>query len=353
MSHMSINQEGEWILKNGTWFRRDYYSIMPGEEQTQTVKVKCPNCPTYQEQVAVLTSERDELQRMVSEHSQLIQKQQQRINSLESLQQHSEFSKNNVSVQGLQERDHMIAQLTEKLQKLTFDTRKTEYVKSQEQMVSIRVATPVPRVEYQPPLESRHCVGQSWFYQVQSSDCAELLKHDPHYHGGEIMVDSMEGATVVNPDYYEQSDNVPGTCRLRVRVVELTGLQSHTRQEVFIRIRLGDSAQYSQPHVSHETIAWRQDFVFVSVPVCNSPTAIVGVSINPLCFEVIARLVGGTEEEVLGNGSIDISDLQLGLTRAVAVSLLPGGATLHARIKALDFGLAPPREHFQPPLFSL
>lgn len=32
------------------------------------------------------------------------------------------------------------------------------------------------------------------------------------------MVDALEGATVVNPEYYTQSENVPGNARLRVRV---------------------------------------------------------------------------------------------------------------------------------------
>lgn len=48
-----------------------------------------------------------------------------------------------------------------------------------------------------------------------------LSPQHPRYLGGEIMVDSLEGATVVNPEYYTQSEQVPGSARLRVRVFQL------------------------------------------------------------------------------------------------------------------------------------
>eukprot|EP00668_Euglena_longa_P042276 GGOE01055839.1.p1 GENE.GGOE01055839.1~~GGOE01055839.1.p1 ORF type:complete len:519 (-),score=25.31 GGOE01055839.1:370-1755(-) len=180
-----------------------------------------------------------------------------------------------------------------------------------------------------------------WYYAVQNPAHAQLFQMHPRYLGGEIMVDSLEGATVVNPEYYTQSEQVPGSARLRVRVVEAQGVQLQSpNTELFVRLRLGSATQFTHPRpVSFPAVSWQQDFVFVGVPLKPHPFhPHYQASTYPLIIEVVARTIGTALEQVIGTGEIDLIDLVAGLTRVVFINVNCGGV-VNIRLKALDFGL--------------
>lgn len=155
------------------------------------------------------------------------------------------------------------------------------------------------------------------------------------------MVDSLEGATVVNPEYYTQSEQVPGSARLRVRVVEAQGVQiGGPGTELFVRLRLGSATQFTHPRpVSFPAVSWQQDFVFVGVPLKPHPFhPHYQASMYPLIIEVVARTIGTAVEQVIGTGEVDLVDLVAGLTRVIFINVNSGGL-VNIRLKALDFGL--------------
>lgn len=180
-----------------------------------------------------------------------------------------------------------------------------------------------------------------WYYAVQNPCHAQLFQMHPRYLGGEIMVDSLEGATVVNPEYYTQSEQVPGSARLRVRVVEAQGVQiCQQNTELFVRLRLGSATQFTHPRpVSVPAVSWQQDFVFVGVPLRPHPFhPSYQASLYPLIVEVVARSIGTACEQIIGTGEVDLSDLVVGLTRVIFINVNCGGF-VNIRLKALDFGL--------------
>jgi len=180
-----------------------------------------------------------------------------------------------------------------------------------------------------------------WYYAVQNPAHAQLFQMHPRYLGGEIMVDTLEGATVVNPEYYTQSEQVPGSARLRVRVVEAQGVQIQSGgTELFVRLRLGSATQFTHPRpVSYPAVSWQQDFVFVGVPLKPHPFhPHYQASTYPLIVEVVARSIGTAMEQVVGTGEVDLVDLVAGLTRVIFINLSSGGV-VNIRLKALDFGL--------------
>lgn len=180
-----------------------------------------------------------------------------------------------------------------------------------------------------------------WYYAVQDPQHAHLFQTHPRYLGGEIMVDALEGATVVNPEYYTQSENVPGNARLRVRIVEAQNVSgAGSGVELFVRLRLGSATQFTHPRPSAmPAVSWQQDFVFVGVPLKPHPFHARFQSSNyPLIVEIVARQIGTSGEQVIGTGEVDLTDLVAGLTRVIFINL-NGGGSLNLRLKALDFGL--------------
>jgi hypothetical protein len=170
------------------------------------------------------------------------------------------------------------------------------------------------------------------------------------YAGGDIVVDTLEGATVVNPEYYTQSERVPGNARLRVRVVsaQIPGFVGQNvtsafgSTEVFIRLRLSNATQFTQPRPAsfQAIISWHQDFVFADVPTEQHPTFRQSqMLIHPLLIEVVSRVIGTTSETIIGSSTIELADLVFGLTRHYVLPLSQGSATVNVRVKALDFGL--------------
>lgn len=155
------------------------------------------------------------------------------------------------------------------------------------------------------------------------------------------MVDSLEGATVVNPEYYTQSEQVPGSARLRVRVVEAQGVSiCQQSTELFVRLRLGSATQFTHPRpVSVPAVSWQQDFVFVGVPLKPHPFhPHYQASLYPLIIEVVGRTIGTACEQIIGTGEVDLADLVVGLTRVIFININCGGF-VNIRLKALDFGL--------------
>eukprot|EP00997_Jenningsia_sp_PLL12_P011805 NODE_956_length_1354_cov_111.451341_g795_i0.p1 GENE.NODE_956_length_1354_cov_111.451341_g795_i0~~NODE_956_length_1354_cov_111.451341_g795_i0.p1 ORF type:complete len:350 (+),score=119.38 NODE_956_length_1354_cov_111.451341_g795_i0:34-1050(+) len=187
-----------------------------------------------------------------------------------------------------------------------------------------------------PPVVDTH-----WYYAVQNTQHAELFQQHPRYRGGSLVVESLEGATVVDPEYFTIAERVPGENRLRVRVVDASDVALPTSgMELFVRLRLGTGIQFTQPRtVTGTQVAWHQDFLFVSVPVASHPSfGQYMVSSHPLVIEAVTRQVGAAPEQVIASGSVDLTDLVTGLTRVVMIALNQGG-NIHVRIKALDFGL--------------
>jgi len=187
----------------------------------------------------------------------------------------------------------------------------------------------------------------TWYYAVQNPLHAQLFQKEQKYAGGEIVVDALEGATVVNPEYYVQSDQVPGNPRLRVRVVtaQVPGSRETSLSlpptEIFIRLRLGSATQFTPPHPHTQSVTWNQDFVFVGVPIVehhNDPGSFIAA--ESLIIEVVSRTAGSEAETLIGTSTLDLSDLIHTMTRQVMVSLNKGGV-VNLRLKALDFGLPP------------
>lgn len=394
-------KEGEWELRDGKFYRRDVVSISGGEKQSHVVKVKCPNCPTHLERIQKLTVERDNLQRMLSERESIIAQLRARLEKLELesrgwMQERSrleqiirereqtirelrtlvEERKNWVPPNVLREKETIIMRLQQQIRDLEAQLanrggllREKETlvlkIKELESLLAQRdaeigrlngvIAELRARIKELEDLliQARSTVREihvapappkeemRWYYAVQNPAHAQLFQMHPRYLGGEIMVDSLEGATVVNPEYFTQSEQVPGSARLRVRVVEAQGVQiSAAGTELFVRLRLGSATQFTHPRpVSYPAVSWQQDFVFVGVPLRAHPFhPHYQTSMYPLIIEVVARTIGTAVEQVVGTGEVDLVDLVVGLTRVIFINLSSGGV-VNIRLKALDFGL--------------
>eukprot|EP01004_Peranema_trichophorum_P003744 NODE_2714_length_1509_cov_65.725830_g2339_i0.p1 GENE.NODE_2714_length_1509_cov_65.725830_g2339_i0~~NODE_2714_length_1509_cov_65.725830_g2339_i0.p1 ORF type:complete len:265 (+),score=77.98 NODE_2714_length_1509_cov_65.725830_g2339_i0:553-1347(+) len=110
-------------------------------------------------------------------------------------------------------------------------------------------------------------------------------------------------------------------------------------------MRLGTATQFTQPRpISYPNVMWQQDFVFVGVPLTahHYHTAFF-VPQNPLIFELVGRIIGTSQEQIIGTGQAELTDLIVGLTRTIVFNLDHGGA-INVRIKALDFGLPNPED---------
>lgn len=238
-----------------------------------TVKVKCPNCPVHMERIRTLTTERDNLQRMITERDRIIAELRARLEKLEiELKNwHSEKSKMETIIRErettirelrrllderkdwvpghvLKEKEQIIIRLQNQIRDLQAQlaggaglmrekealvmrikelegllaqrdaeiarlnaiivelrARVTELedllIRARSEVREIHVAPAPPKEEMR------------WYYAVQDPQHAHLFQTHPRYLGGEIMVDALEGATVVNPEYYTQSENVPGNAR--------------------------------------------------------------------------------------------------------------------------------------------
>lgn len=375
--------EGEWEMRDGKWYRRDYYAIKPGEQQKQTVRVKCPNCPVLQEKIAALTRERDELRRLLQERDRLIAQLKQRIAQLEA-----ESNAKNARIAELEaklrdalsqqetlrvtirEKETIIMRLEARIKQLMDELAQKQAMidellrirRDLEARIS-KLLADLSRFEDQSKLialleeqiaycKAHHHASRQvvqtvaepvrWYYAVQTPQHAQLFQMHQAYLGGDIVVDSLEGATIVNPEYYSQSERVAGNSRLRIRVVTaLVPGQLAPGQELFVRLRLGSATQFTQPRpVSPQAIAWHQDFVFVGVPTHPSSQGVL-ISAHPLGIEVVSRVIGSAGEQVVASGTVDLSDLVLGLTRQELLNLSPSGS-INLRIKALDFGLPAP-----------
>lgn len=391
---------GEWELRDGKFYRRDVVSISGGERQSHTVKVKCPNCPTHMERIQKLTVERDNLQKMLSERERIIAELRARLEKLElemkswmterskletiirerettirELRRLLDERKDWVPGSVLKEKETIIIRLQNQIRDLQaqlagggalMKEKETLIIKIKElqgllaqkdaeidrlnglildlraritelEDLLIRARSEVREIHVAPapPKEEMR-----WYYAVQDPAHAHLFQTHPRYLGGEIMVDALEGATVVNPEYYTQSENVPGNARLRVRIVEAQGVQAGQGLELFARLRLGSATQFTHPRpVSYPSVSWQQDFVFVGVPLKPHPFhPQFQASSYPLIVEVVARQIGTASEQVIGTGEVDLVDLVAGLTRVIFINLNSGG-TVNIRLKALDFGL--------------
>lgn len=393
--------EGEWEMRDGKWYRRDYYAIKPGEQQKQTVKVKCPNCPTYQERIASLTKERDELLRSVKEKEKTIIELRSRLEKLEAEAKQWIIDRRNLENK-LQEKDIRIKELEERLRaantlietlRTTIKEKETIIIKINERMKALLDELARKQAEIDALLRIRleleqrlakanadlgryeglsklielleeqiaFCKAnhykreivlpppppepQRWYYVVENPHFAQLFQTEQSYAGGDIVVDSLEGATVVNPEYYSQSERVAGNNRLRVRIVGahfpvLAGTTGAA--ELFVRLRLGTATQFTQPRSAgiDQQISWHQDFVFVGVPVQEHPVVRGAfVSSNSLTIEMVSRVVGTANESIIGSGTIDLADLVYNLTRQHVLTLSGNGCIVNLRIRALDFGL--------------
>lgn len=296
-------KEGEWELRDGKFYRRDVVSISGGEQQRHTVKVKCPNCPIHIERIQKLTAERDNLQRMLTEREQIIAQLRAKLERLELesknwMQERSRLEQIirerertirelqgllNERTNSLREKETIIQRLTLRIRELEGELagrggllkeketlvlriRELEGLLSQREaeigrlngvigdlrarikeledlLIQCRSTVREVHVAPAPPKEEMR-----WYYAVQNPCHAQLFQMHPRYLGGEIMVDSLEGATVVNPEYYTQSEQVPGSARLRVRVVEAQGVQiASPSTELFVRLRLGSATQFTHP----------------------------------------------------------------------------------------------------------
>jgi hypothetical protein len=393
-------------MRDGKWYRRDYFKIDPGEQQKQTVKVKCPNCPNYQQRINALMKERDELKRLLSEKERLIIELRSRVEKLEA-DARSWHTERTTLLTRITERDVTIKDLEERLRKalsvqetlhITIREKETIIIKLNERIKALmddlarkenqlneflrirtemetritKLLSDLSRFEDQSKLielleeqitfcKANHITRREevviaqppppaepvrWYYAVQNPQHAQMFQMERSYMGGDIVVDPLEGATVVNPEYYSQSERVAGNARLRVRIVsaQIPGqsvTQSFTNSnEIFVRIRLGNATQFTQPRPSSfQAISWHQDFVFVGVPTEEHHAhRNVQMSVHPLIIEVVSRVVGTASETIVGSGTIDLADLVHGLTRQCVLSLTQGG-TVNVRIKALDFGL--------------
>jgi predicted nucleic acid-binding Zn-ribbon protein len=391
----------QWELRDGKFYRRDVVSISGGEQQRHTVKVKCPNCPTHLDRIQKLTIERDNLQRMLTERDALIAQLKARLEKLEFESRNWLQEKNRLETI-IREREKTIRELRALLderkgwvpphilkEKETIIIRMQNQIRDLEAQLAGRGGllkekeTLVLRIkELEGQLAQRDAeIGRlngvindlrarikeledlliqcrstvrevhvapappkedmRWYYAVQNSCHAQLFQQHPRYLGGEIMVDSLEGATVVNPEYYTQSEQVPGNARLRVRVVEAQGVQINTPgTELFVRLRLGSATQFTHPRpVSYPAVSWQQDFVFVGVPLKSHPFhPHYQASTYPLIVEIIARTIGTACEQIVGTGEVDLVDLVAGLTRVIFINVSCGGV-VNIRLKALDFGL--------------
>jgi len=301
--------EGEWEMRDGKWFRRDYYS-MKKEPPKEVVKVSCQICPTYVEKITILTRERDELQRLLSDRDRLIAELrarleryeiesktwisdrrtlEQRIRELEVLlRERSDW----VSKTILIEKETIIVQLNKGIQDLLAERdanaakflKLTETIENFEKQFSTCKARGFPcncaEVKQEVKQEVREvkqtiALPEKWYYAVQDPRFRQLFQMEPTYRGGEIVIDPLEGATVVNPEYYSQSENVPGTARLRVRLVDYQamGVNVVPGTELFVRLKLGEAAQFTQARPFQlSTVAWHQDLVFVEVPLKPHPS---------------------------------------------------------------------------------
>jgi hypothetical protein len=398
--------EGEWEMRDGKWYRKDYYAIEAGKQQQQTVKVKCPNCPTYQAKIEALVKEREELRRILSEKERIIVELNRKIEHLEAekrawllerqslltriteretrikelerlLKEHTTTIEKHVIT--IREKETIITSLQQRIRELMDELARkqaiiddllklrlelearlakalndlsryedqSKLIELLEEQIAFCKLNHVTReeivVQQPPPVETVR-----WYYAVQNPQHAQMFQMERSYAGGDIVVDALEGATVVNPEYYSQSERVAGNARLRVRVVSahMPGFVGQTvssgfgSTELFIRLRLGNATQFTQPRpASFQAISWHQDFVFVGVPTEEHPTYKHSqMSVHPLVIEVVSRVVGTASETVIGSGTVELADLIFGLTRQCTLSLTQGG-TVNVRVKALDFGL--------------
>jgi predicted nuclease with TOPRIM domain len=210
-------------------------------------------------------------------------------------------------------------------------------------ITELQKAPPVPAVKPEPRIEAVH-----WYYAVQDPASAEHFQMHPRYCGGGIVVESLEGSTVLDPNLHLQVEEVAGNSKLRVRVVDGNGfLPSSVSSEVFIRLRLGEVPQFTQPlPVSGTHLAWHQEFVFVAVHLKNHHVVpAFSCSVYPLVVQIVERQIGTANEKVVGEKTIDLTDLVIKLTRVIQIPTVSGGS-VQIRIKALDFGLP---QAFEPP----
>lgn len=363
--------EGEWEMRDGKWYRRDYYSMNKQEKPKEVLKVACQVCPTYVEKITILTRERDELKLLLGERDRLIMELrsrleryeiesktwisdrrvlEQRIRELESLlRERADW----VSSKVILEKETLIVNLNKRIEELIMERdgqaarilKLQETIETFEKQFSICKSKGFPCNCKDAPQQPRAMMIQmpgKWYYAVQDYRFAQLFQTDPSYKGGEIIIDPLEGATVVNPEYYSQAENVPGTARLRIRLVDYNsmGTQVWPGTELFVRLKLGEATQFTQARPFQiSTVTWHQDLVFIEVPLKTHPSdPSVNCSVHPLVVEIVSRAIGTVAETVVGSASIDIQDLIMGLTRIVPAQMSSGGV-LNIRVKALDFGL--------------
>ena len=72
---------------------------------------------------------------------------------------------------------------------------------------------------------------------------------------------------------------------VQVVTAQMTG-QDAPGRELFVRLRLGNATQFTQPRpTTTQPVAWHQDFVFVGVPTRPGAEG-AEVSVHPLGIEV-------------------------------------------------------------------
>jgi protein associated with RNAse G/E len=438
--------EGEWEMRDGKWYRRDYYA-MDKQAPKEVVKIACQMCPTHIQKITVITQERDRLIGFLSDRDKQIvelrarlerwesesktwindrRMMEQRISELERLlaerkdwisplllreketliinlneririlmSEKEEHSARMISMQKVVEKwelesrtwindRRIMEQHIAKLEALVAERRdwaSSTFIKEKETIIinlndrirqlmaeqegharrMTQMQETIETFEKQfavckgrgflcnckdtpPPAPAPIALPERWYYAVQDPQFAHMFQMDPLYKGGQIVIDALEGATVVNPEYYSQSESVPGMSRLRVRVVDFIamGVINFAGTELFVRLKLGEATQFTQARpLQYAGVSWNQDMVFVEVPLrphASDPSA--SASLHPLVVEIVSRAIGSVSEVVIGSATLDIGDLIHGMTRTNLVQLSGGGA-VNLRIKALDFGLIP------------
>jgi hypothetical protein len=337
-------------------------------------------CPGHLERIKILTTENFQFKQTLSEREKYILELQQRLQIWEKesitwktlrtelelrirqLEAQVHERRDWVSLAVLREKETIIINLNERIRILLADL---ENQRGDHEVILIKMRETIEKYEKQMLIckgkgflcnckepQQRTIVEQHsevipalperWYYAVQDPSFAQLFQRDPSYKGGEIFIDALDGATVVNPEYYSQSESVPGMSRLRIRVVDYVaaGWSAPQGTELFVRLKLGEATQFTQARpFLFPGVAWHQDMVFVEVPlrpVEGVPSA--SSSVHPLIIELVSRVIGTVEETLVGTVTFDLADLIQGLTRTACLTLSSGGA-VNVRVKALDFGL--------------